>query len=257
MTRFRGEFALAIAEPRPGRVYLARDGVGVKPLYWARASGRLHIASEIKALIRPGQPDLRGAARPPRLGRRRVRAAVTALPGPAGARRVGRSGHRPGRGGQAGPGRVRGQRPGPGGHRPAGRRHPVRRPGQLADAAARPGHAPGLRGVHHRRARQRGPRYARRLCADLCVPHEVIELAPGQIGLPAIRARHRHVRADRVRRHHQRRGVGPAVPPHPRDRDQGRAHRRRHRRAVRRLPDVSPGQPGRPCGGCSCTRSPT
>ena len=37
--------------------------------------------------------------------------------------------------------------------------------------------APGSEDLH----------YARRLCADLSVPHEVVELAPGQIGLAAIR----------------------------------------------------------------------
>src|SRR5579875_3243359 len=54
--RFRGEFAFAIADTRAGRVYLARDPLGVKPLYYARAGGRLHIASEVKALVPAGAP---------------------------------------------------------------------------------------------------------------------------------------------------------------------------------------------------------
>ena len=54
--RFRGEFAFAIADTAAERVYLARDPLGVKPLYWARSGGRLHVASEIKALVPLGQP---------------------------------------------------------------------------------------------------------------------------------------------------------------------------------------------------------
>ena len=47
----RGEFALALVDRETGRVFLARDPVGVKPLYWALAGGRLHVASEVKALV--------------------------------------------------------------------------------------------------------------------------------------------------------------------------------------------------------------
>src|SRR5258708_8017515 len=43
--RFRGEFAFAIADRATGRTYLARDPVGVKPLYWSSCDRRLHIAS--------------------------------------------------------------------------------------------------------------------------------------------------------------------------------------------------------------------
>jgi asparagine synthase (glutamine-hydrolysing) len=56
VTRFRGEFAVAIADTSAQRVYLARDPAGVKPLYWARRDGRLHVASEIKALVPLGVP---------------------------------------------------------------------------------------------------------------------------------------------------------------------------------------------------------
>src|ERR1700729_4023842 len=52
--RFRGEFALAITDRTSGRTYLARDPVGVKPLYWSVRHGRLHIASEVKALVPAG-----------------------------------------------------------------------------------------------------------------------------------------------------------------------------------------------------------
>src|SRR5258705_7569503 len=36
VTHLRGEFAFAIVERETGSVYLARDPVGVKPLYWSR-----------------------------------------------------------------------------------------------------------------------------------------------------------------------------------------------------------------------------
>lgn len=51
---FRGEFAFAVVERSTGRVYLARDPVGVKPLYWSERGGRLHIASEVKSLVPVG-----------------------------------------------------------------------------------------------------------------------------------------------------------------------------------------------------------
>ncbi len=76
--RLRGEFAFAIAERDSGRVYLARDLVGVKPLYWSCPRGRLRVASEIKALVPAGArirevpPGCHGWAEPggePRLRR--------------------------------------------------------------------------------------------------------------------------------------------------------------------------------------------
>ncbi|SFL55827.1 asparagine synthetase B family protein [Geodermatophilus ruber] len=51
LLRMRGEFAFAVTERDTRRVFLARDPAGVKPLYWAHAGGRLHVASEIKALV--------------------------------------------------------------------------------------------------------------------------------------------------------------------------------------------------------------
>jgi asparagine synthase (glutamine-hydrolysing) len=54
--RLRGEYAFAIVERATGRTYLARDPLGVKPLYWSRAGGRLHVASEVKALVPVGAP---------------------------------------------------------------------------------------------------------------------------------------------------------------------------------------------------------
>jgi asparagine synthase (glutamine-hydrolysing) len=51
---FRGEFAFAILDRESGTVMLARDPAGVKPLYWARTGGRLHVTSEVKALTSLG-----------------------------------------------------------------------------------------------------------------------------------------------------------------------------------------------------------
>jgi asparagine synthase (glutamine-hydrolysing) len=49
--RLRGEFAFAISDRASGETYLARDALGVKPLYWSAANGCLNVASEIKALV--------------------------------------------------------------------------------------------------------------------------------------------------------------------------------------------------------------
>jgi len=54
--RLRGEFAFALVDTATGRVYLARDPLGVKPLYWSRRGGCLHVASEVKALTGVGAP---------------------------------------------------------------------------------------------------------------------------------------------------------------------------------------------------------
>src|ERR1700722_15318413 len=54
VSRFRGEFALAITDRSSGRTYLARDPAGLKPLYWSLRARRLYIASEVKALVPAG-----------------------------------------------------------------------------------------------------------------------------------------------------------------------------------------------------------
>jgi asparagine synthase (glutamine-hydrolysing) len=56
VARFRGEFAFAITDRLTGSTYLARDPVGVKPLYWSCHGDRLHVASEVKALVPVGAP---------------------------------------------------------------------------------------------------------------------------------------------------------------------------------------------------------
>jgi asparagine synthase (glutamine-hydrolysing) len=50
--RLRGMFAFAIIDERRGEAFLARDPVGIKPLYWTALSDRLLFGSEIKCLLR-------------------------------------------------------------------------------------------------------------------------------------------------------------------------------------------------------------
>jgi asparagine synthase (glutamine-hydrolysing) len=63
--RLRGMFAFAVVETKPGgvpRLFLARDRLGIKPLYYATANGVLLFASEVRALLASGHV-------PPRLSR--------------------------------------------------------------------------------------------------------------------------------------------------------------------------------------------
>jgi asparagine synthase (glutamine-hydrolysing) len=70
--RLRGMFALAIIEMPQGRggpaaaVFLARDPLGIKPLYYALGGGGLLFASEVRALLASGcvSPQLSDAAIP-------------------------------------------------------------------------------------------------------------------------------------------------------------------------------------------------
>ncbi len=57
LSRFMGMFAIAIWDGRSEDLWLVRDRIGIKPLYWSKHNGRLTFASEIKALLEdPDQP---------------------------------------------------------------------------------------------------------------------------------------------------------------------------------------------------------
>lgn len=49
--KLRGMFAFAIWDERERDLYLVRDRIGIKPLYWAEYNGRIAFASEIKAIL--------------------------------------------------------------------------------------------------------------------------------------------------------------------------------------------------------------
>jgi asparagine synthase (glutamine-hydrolysing) len=202
--RFRGEFAFAIADTVAQRMYLARDPLGVKPLYWARGGGALHVASEIKALVPLGQPV--HEVPPGHHGW------VTAAAGPDLSAYTSLAG---------GPGEAAGTGAGGSGQGPEAGAELVTDPAQAAklvraafedsvrvrvdtdltvgvilsggldssltllhvaqmhpDCVAFTVGAPGSDDL----------RYARRLCAELGVPHEIVELAPHRIGRAQIRA---------------------------------------------------------------------
>ncbi|MFG3227610.1 asparagine synthetase B family protein [Kitasatospora sp. NPDC048194] len=53
-----GMFALAAYDPREGRLFLARDRLGEKPLYWRLDGGRLAFASEVTTLTGYGTAPL-------------------------------------------------------------------------------------------------------------------------------------------------------------------------------------------------------
>jgi asparagine synthase (glutamine-hydrolysing) len=51
IARLRGMFGLAIWDDRQKTLLIARDRLGIKPLYFAERKGRLYFASEIKSLL--------------------------------------------------------------------------------------------------------------------------------------------------------------------------------------------------------------
>ncbi|TAL65575.1 MAG: asparagine synthase (glutamine-hydrolyzing), partial [Bacteroidetes bacterium] len=49
--KFRGMFAIALWDAKAGELWLIRDRIGIKPLYYSIHHGRIVFASEIKALL--------------------------------------------------------------------------------------------------------------------------------------------------------------------------------------------------------------
>jgi len=60
VSRLRGMFAYALWDEKAKRLLLARDRIGIKPLYYSMANGRLAFSSELKSLCRLPwfKPDL-------------------------------------------------------------------------------------------------------------------------------------------------------------------------------------------------------
>jgi asparagine synthase (glutamine-hydrolysing) len=57
LERLNGIFAFAIYDSRSGELFVARDGVGVKPLYWTETPRGTLFASELKALLQEPSVD--------------------------------------------------------------------------------------------------------------------------------------------------------------------------------------------------------
>jgi len=59
LSRFRGMFAFAILDERSGSLFLVRDPLGIKPLYYLRRQRGVIFASELKALVSAVGSELR------------------------------------------------------------------------------------------------------------------------------------------------------------------------------------------------------
>src|SRR6516164_5058695 len=59
LRRFRGMFAFALADEAAGDLVLARDPLGIKPLYYLPRGGGVVFASELKALVAATGSELR------------------------------------------------------------------------------------------------------------------------------------------------------------------------------------------------------
>jgi asparagine synthase (glutamine-hydrolysing) len=59
LTRFRGMYAFALFDVKTGEIVLARDPLGIKPLYFLPRDGGVVFASELKALVSAVGSELR------------------------------------------------------------------------------------------------------------------------------------------------------------------------------------------------------
>ena len=59
LDKFRGMFALAIADTATGELVLARDPLGIKPLFYTERGDGIVFASELKAIVAAIGPELR------------------------------------------------------------------------------------------------------------------------------------------------------------------------------------------------------